>query len=79
MSVRRITKVGNSLGVTLPPEHLEALGLSVGDKVEVLVDCAARRVIVQSAEPSGVSPAFVSEARAFAERHRETLHALAKR
>ncbi len=29
----KITKIGNSLGVTLPREELEALGLKQGDEV----------------------------------------------
>lgn len=31
----KITKMGNSLGVTIPKEALERLGLSQGDEVEV--------------------------------------------
>lgn len=29
----KITKIGNSLGVTLPKEELEALGIQQGDEV----------------------------------------------
>jgi len=29
----KITKIGNSLGVTLPKEELEALGIKQGDEV----------------------------------------------
>lgn len=31
----KITKIGNSLGVTLPKEELEALGIQQGDEVVV--------------------------------------------
>lgn len=31
----KLTKIGNSLGVTIPREQLEALGLRLGDEVEV--------------------------------------------
>ena len=31
----KITKMGNSLGVTIPREELERLGLSQGDEVEI--------------------------------------------
>lgn len=79
MAIRRIGTIGNSVGVTLPPAYLEAVGLAVGDDVDVQLDREARRLIVQRVEPLPVSPAFVAEARAFAERHRDVLLALAKR
>ncbi len=79
MAVRRIGKSGNSVGITLPPDYLEAVGMSVGDDVDVQVDRVERRLIVQRVDPLPVSPAFVAEARAFAERHRDVLVALAKR
>ena len=31
----KLTKIGNSLGVTIPREAIEALGLKQGDEVEV--------------------------------------------
>lgn len=79
MSVPRLIKIGNRLGVTLPPEQVEALGPSLGDQINGVVDRASRRVAIQRGQPSGGRPAFSGEARAFAERHREGLHALAKR
>lgn len=35
MTTRKLTKVGNSLGFTLPKEQLSRLGLSEGDTVYV--------------------------------------------
>ena len=31
----KLTKIGNSLGVTIPREELEALGMKQGDEVEI--------------------------------------------
>ena len=33
--VRRIIRVGDSIGITLPPDYLRAHGLKVGDQIEL--------------------------------------------
>ena len=80
MEVRRILRIGRSLGVTLPAHELRELGLGEGTPVQVQVDRVQRRVVIQPLAPvTGVDPAFVEEARRFAERHRSVLEELAKR
>ena len=34
---RKVTKIGNSIGITLPPELLRQVGLSQGDDVQIEV------------------------------------------
>lgn len=34
---RKITKIGNSFGITLPPELLKQVGLTHGDEVQIEV------------------------------------------
>jgi antitoxin MazE len=34
---RKVTKIGNSFGITLPPEFLKQVGLTQGDDVEIEV------------------------------------------
>lgn len=80
MGVRRILRIGRSLGVTLPARELRELGLGEGAPVEVEVDRVQRRVVIRPLAPAtGVDPAFVEEARRFAERHRAVLEELARR
>ncbi|HEY8552510.1 MAG TPA: AbrB/MazE/SpoVT family DNA-binding domain-containing protein [Thermaerobacter sp.] len=80
MDVRRILRIGRSLGVTLPARELRELGLGEGAPVEVQVDRVRRRVVIQPLAPATeVDPAFVEEARRFAEHHRSVLEQLAKR
>lgn len=80
MSVRRILRIGRSLGVTLPAQEVRELGLEEGTPVEVQVDRVHQRVIIRPLGPAGtVDPVFIEEARRFAERHRGTLEELARR
>jgi antitoxin component of MazEF toxin-antitoxin module len=43
-AVRRIVRVGNSSGVTLPNQYLKAHGLKHGDLVEVIFN---RKVLIE--------------------------------
>lgn len=47
---RKIIKVGNSLGVTLPPEQLQVLGWRDGTHVEVVVDTKRKRLVIMKAK-----------------------------
>ncbi|WPD18331.1 AbrB/MazE/SpoVT family DNA-binding domain-containing protein [Thermaerobacter composti] len=80
MGIRRILRIGQSLGVTLPARELHELGLKEGAPVEVEVDRVQRRVVIRPLDSAtGVDPSFVEEARRFAERHRVILEELARR
>lgn len=80
MGVRRILRIGRSLGVTLPAREMRELGLEEGAPVEVQVDRVQRRVVIRPLAPeTGVDAVFIEEARRFAERHRAVLEELAKR
>lgn len=79
MSIRRILRIGNSLGVSLPAREIGDMGLKEGTPVEVNVDKVHRQITIRpvpAAQP--VDPAFIQEARKFAERNREILEELAK-
>jgi len=60
MSERRITKIGNSLGVTFPSELLNQLNLSQGD--EVTVEVENNSLIIKKSRkvnlPNGISEDF---------------------
>jgi antitoxin MazE len=58
---RKVTKIGNSIGITLPPELLKQVGLAQGDDVQVEVK--GGKIIVRKKEqlqlPDGVDAEFM--------------------
>ncbi|MBP3041313.1 AbrB/MazE/SpoVT family DNA-binding domain-containing protein [Bacillaceae bacterium Marseille-Q3522] len=58
---RKITKIGNSLGITLPLELLKQIGLAQGDNVQVQV--IDGKIILRKKEqlhfPDGVDAEFM--------------------
>lgn len=59
---RKVTKIGNSFGVTLPNELLRQVGLSQGDDVQIKVKDG--KIVLQKKEritlPDGVDPEFMN-------------------
>lgn len=59
---RKVTKIGNSIGITLPPELLKQIGLAQGDDVQVEVKNG--KIILQKKVqlqlPDGVDAEFVN-------------------
>ena len=57
---REITKIGNSLGVTLPNDFLEMADISLSD--EVVIDYIENKILVKKSEkiqkPEGLSDNF---------------------
>ena len=43
--VRKITTVGDSIGVTLPTEYLQELGLNKGDYVKIVL--ASNKIVIE--------------------------------
>jgi putative addiction module antidote len=58
---RKVTKIGNSIGITLPPEVLKQVGLAQGDDVQVEVKDG--KIILRKKEqlqlPDGVDAEFL--------------------
>ena len=58
---RKVTKIGNSIGITLPPELLKQVGLAQGDDVQVEVQDG--KIILRKKEqlhlPDGVDAEFM--------------------
>jgi antitoxin MazE len=58
---RKVTKIGNSIGITLPPELLKQVGLAQGDDVQVEVKDG--KIILRKKEqlqlPDGVDAEFM--------------------
>jgi len=79
---RKICTIGNSQGVTLPKEYLDALGLQVGSRVDAALDKEKGAIILfrpHRAVPSrGVTEDFAQRVKRFIDRNRATLEALAR-
>lgn len=79
---RRITQVGNSLGLTVPTEMLEQLGVKKGD--EVIVEMQNGQLLIQKAPtmvelPKGVPADFFEVLEKEMEAHDEALKGLVNR
>ena len=69
-----VRKIGNSLGVILPKEELDALGVGEGGKLFVLHGPDGIRLIPYDPEFAGT----IEDARKFMREYRDTLRELAK-
>ncbi|WP_429885481.1 AbrB/MazE/SpoVT family DNA-binding domain-containing protein [Geoalkalibacter halelectricus] len=78
---RKICAIGNSRGVSLPPEILDKLHLAVGSDVEISLDERSRRIILEPAMPAdaeGIDADFVGQVNDFIEQYRPALKKLAE-
>lgn len=75
-STTRLTRQGNSTGVTLPREALSVAGLERGDEVLVVADPAAGAITIRRADDAYARA--MTAGRAFAQRYRRTMAALAR-
>lgn len=77
---RKIIRIGNSLGVTLPPELLQRWGLSRGSEVNIELDEECQWVLLSPAKSEiTIDPEFDARLQGFIERYRTALESLAKR
>lgn len=82
MTERRITKIGNSLGLTLPNDVLKAMNVKKGDEVQVeLVDnqIVIKKVPKMIPLPDGVPLDFFDRLEEEMEAHHEALKGLVDR
>jgi antitoxin component of MazEF toxin-antitoxin module len=79
---RKITKFGNSLGITMT-EAIKELGLSLGDTVQIEVDHDSGQIIIQKSNkvtlPSGISDDFLKNLSQVMDAYDETLKGLKDR
>ncbi|MBI5632963.1 MAG: AbrB/MazE/SpoVT family DNA-binding domain-containing protein [Nitrospirae bacterium] len=80
---RKICAIGNSRGVSLPPDLLEKLHLAVGSEVNIELDDAQAKIIIEPVKkkkyPKGIDQKFVSQVNDFIERYRPALDELARK
>ncbi len=80
---RKICSIGNSRGVSIPVEILEALNLSTGSEVDVKLDKDGARIIIEPVEkrefPEELDREFISQVNDFIEKYRPALEELANK
>jgi antitoxin MazE len=78
---RKITKIGNSLGVTIPNHFLEMANISLGD--EVVIDCVDNKIILKKSEkiqkPEGLSDNFFEVLNKTMKNYKKTIEGLIER
>ncbi|MBU5465387.1 AbrB/MazE/SpoVT family DNA-binding domain-containing protein [Virgibacillus sp. MSJ-26] len=78
---RKITKIGNSYGITLPQELLREAGIDYGDRVEI--EKVDDKIYIQKKKnmiiPKGLSPDFFEVLEKNTKKHEETLRDLIDR
>ncbi|HEV3245227.1 MAG TPA: hypothetical protein VG102_02635 [Candidatus Paceibacterota bacterium] len=75
---QKIIKVGSSAAVTLSPDTLEAVKLSVGDTIDVSFHPSSRTITMRPhAHAAGVNPDVVTWTNAFIDKNRKLLERLA--
>lgn len=78
---RKITKIGNSYGITFPKEFLKEAGLSYGDHVEM--ELKEGNIILHKKEetalPEGISSDFFKVLERNTKKHKETIEELVDR
>jgi antitoxin MazE len=79
---RKVTKFGNSLGITMT-EALKQIGLQLGDTVQIDVRNADGEIIIKKANkvalPTGISSEFLETLSEVMEQYDETLKGLKDR
>ncbi len=79
---RKVCSIGNSKGISIPADILEELNLSVGSEVDIRLDEAGGRIVIEPAKkkyPKSIDPEFVSQVNDFISRYEPALKALAKK
>jgi len=78
---RKVTKIGNSYGITIPAEFLKESGLSYGDNVQLNVKDG--EIVMRKKEemkiPEGISADFFKVLERNANKHEKTIQDLVDR
>lgn len=79
---RKVTKFGNSLGITMT-DALKQIGLESGDTVQINVDQSNGEIVIKKANkvslPDGISPDFFDNLSEIISKYDQTLKGLKDR
>ncbi|SDC04507.1 antitoxin MazE [Melghirimyces thermohalophilus] len=58
---RKVGRMGNSPGISLPPEYLDKINIKRGDECEVIIDEQRNEIRIRPVQPipEGLSPQFM--------------------
>lgn len=73
---QKLTKIGNSVGIILPKQLLDSLGLNVGQ--EVFLEQVQDKVVLDTKKSSSISPEFLRIAEGVGKKYAEAFEELAK-
>gem|GEM_PF-2240427 len=78
---RKVTKIGNSLGVTFTKDALKKVNLDLGDDVEVIVNEQTNEIVLRKAAtvPQGLDPHFFEVLQANVNQYHKTIEGLKER
>jgi antitoxin MazE len=78
---RKITRIGNSLGVTFTKESLQRLNLDLGDDVEIIVNENEGEIVLRKAVsvPEGLDVKFFETLKTNVEQYRKAIEGLKDR
>ncbi|MCF8568619.1 AbrB family transcriptional regulator [Alicyclobacillus tolerans] len=78
---RKVTKIGNSLGVTLNKELLNKINADLGDDLEIIVNQNEGEIVLRKAPkvPQGLDSRFFELLQANVEQYRKTIEGLKDR
>jgi len=78
---RKITKIGNSWGVTFTKDSLQKLNLGLGDDIEIIVHEAEGEIVLRKSVsvPQGLDPKFFETLKANVEQYQQTIEGLKDR
>ncbi|WP_407268460.1 AbrB/MazE/SpoVT family DNA-binding domain-containing protein [Radiobacillus sp. PE A8.2] len=78
---RKVTKIGNSYGITFPKEFLQEAGISYGDNVQM--ELKDGEIVIQKKKdvklPKGLSPDFFEVLERNTKKHEKTIKDLVDR
>lgn len=78
---RKVTRIGNSLGVTFTKNALQKLHLDLGDDLEIIVNENEGEIVLRKLVPipQGIDPKFFETLKANVEQYRQTIEGLKDR
>lgn len=78
---RKVTRIGNSLGVTLNRELLNKIHVDLGDELEIIVKENEGEIVLRKAAtlPEGIDPQFFETFDEMMQQYHETIEGLKDR
>lgn len=78
---RKVTKIGNSLGVTFNKDLLNKINVGLGDDLEIIVNENEGEIVLRKSPtvPKGIDPRFFELLQTNVEQYRKTIEGLKDR